>query len=569
MTLTAAGNLIALICDAVPMACVVADAESLRIRCGNDAAEALTSRTLADLADAGLQSLSTDKPQWPGMDGTAIAVGDEAELEFQLTRPGEDEIWVTACTRAVDVAGETLLVVVLNDVEERRQLEDSLADTAVELAMTSGFPEMNPGPVYRLDKRGSVILANAPARLVFGRDRVEGRSWLELCPGMTDEFWRSVLESNDAVALEAQVDREAYVFTHTYDREHDYVFVHGTDLTRQRAAEQALRESERMAAVGTLAAGIAHEMNNPSAAAQRCAEQLGAVVRQFAATQMNIQKLNLTPDQRERMDAIDRRMQALPGADILADAAMLSGMEAEIEDWLEDAGIEEAWTIAADLAESRLTPADLDEMREGFGGESLPHLLPWVAETYLIYSLADEIRNCSNRVAGLVATLKDYTYLDQAPVQSVNVGAGLEQATELMQSRIGPGVEVVCEFDPDLPSIDAYGGELNQVWSHLIANALDALNGQGRLILRAMGSEEGVRVEVEDNGTGIAADIQARVFDPFFTTRPPGGGQGLGLTTSQNIIVEKHRGTIELESVPGRTVFSVKLPRRLAISTDT
>ncbi|MCH8336008.1 MAG: hypothetical protein IIC61_08985, partial [Proteobacteria bacterium] len=239
-------------------------------------------------------SLAAD---WPERGAEEIEPGEEGELEFQIVLPGGEKIWVTACTRRVDLEGGAFLVVVLTDVEERRQLEDSLADTAVELAMTSGFPEMNPGPVFRLSNKGVVILANAPARQMFGEVRVEGRSWLELCPGITEEFWNRVLESDDAVALEAQVGREAYVFTHTHDRDHDYVFVHGTDLTQQRAAEQALRDSERMAAVGTLAAGIAHEMNNPSSAAQRSAEQLGAVVRQFAATQLNLQEIDLTAEQ--------------------------------------------------------------------------------------------------------------------------------------------------------------------------------------------------------------------------------------------------------------------------------
>ncbi len=294
----------------------------------------------------------------------------------------------------------------------------------------------------------------------------------------------------------------------------------------------------------------------------------GAVVRQFATTQLNLQKLDLTEGQRERMAEIDRRLQAVPGEAIAAETAPLADMESEIEDWLQAAGIEEGWTMAADLAEARLTPADLDEMRNGFGGEVLPQLLRWAAETYLIYSLAEEVRNRSNRVAGLVATLKDYTYLDQAAIQSVDVGEGLNQATELMQSRIGTGVEVVREFEPALPSIDAYGSELNQVWSHLISNALDAMDGRGRLVLRAAESGEAVRVEVEDNGSGIPEDIQGRVFDPFFTTKPPGSGQGLGLTTSRNVVVDKHRGTLEFESKPGRTVFTVRLPRRLAVAVE-
>ena len=382
---------------------------------------------------------------------------------------------------------------------------------------------------------------------------------------MTGEFWRTVLESNKAVALEAQVGGKSFAFTHTYDREHDYVFVHGTDLTQQRVAEQAVRDSERMAAVGTLAAGIAHEMNNPAAAAQRSADQIGATARRLTATQMHLQQLDLTDGQRHRLADMDRQLQNLPRGPVTADATLLADMEVEIEEWLQDAGIEKAWEIAAELAESGLTPADLEELRDEFGGEIPPALLPWIVETYLIYSLADEVRTSSNQVAGLVATLKAYTFLDQAPVQSVDVGKGLDIAVELMRSRIGPGVEIVREFEPGLPLIDAYGSEMNQVWSHLISNALDAMDGKGRLVLRAAKRGETVRVEVEESGSGISEDIQRRVYDPFFTTKPPGRGLGLGLTTSRNIVVNMHRGTLEFDSQPGRTAFVAQLPRSLAV----
>ena len=308
-------KLIMLICESVPLACVVVEVGTLKVHCGNEAAARLTERPLDDLTGSGLRELMVDPAEWPEQSVEEFEPGEETEREFQMVLPGGEEVWITACSRRVDLEDEVFLVMVLNDVEERRQLEDSLADTAVELAMTSGFPEMNPGPVFRLSNKGVVILANAPARQVFGEVRVEGKSWLELCPGVTEEFWSRVLE--------AQVDREAYVFTHTHDRDHDYVFVHGTDLTQQRAA------------------GIAHEMNN-LAAAQRCAEQLGVVVRQFAATQLNLQEVDLTAEQRDRMVEIDWRLQDLPGEGMAVDATLLAEMEEEIEGWLQDAGIEEA-----------------------------------------------------------------------------------------------------------------------------------------------------------------------------------------------------------------------------------
>lgn len=176
-------KMIMLICESVPLACVVVEVGTLKVHCGNEAAARLTERPLDDLTGSSLRELMVDPAEWSEQSVDEIETEEETEREFQIALPGGEEIWITACSCRVDMEDEVFLVVVLNDVEERRQLEDSLADTAVELAMTSGFPEMNPGPVFRLSNKGAVILANAPARQVFGEVRVEGKSWLELCPG--------------------------------------------------------------------------------------------------------------------------------------------------------------------------------------------------------------------------------------------------------------------------------------------------------------------------------------------------------------------------------------------------
>jgi signal transduction histidine kinase len=249
----------------------------------------------------------------------------------------------------------------------------------------------------------------------------------------------------------------------------------------------------------------------------------------------------------------------------VANPLALSGLarsdrEYEIEEWLDERGVADGWSYAPTLASLGYDNRMLAELLGQFEVRQLTAILAWVKESYTTYNLLNEIGQGTSRISEIVNALKTYTYLDQAPIQSVNVNQGLDNTLALMQNKLKPGVTVCRDYDPDLPRIEAYGSELNQVWTNIIDNALYAVEDEGEITLKTYQDGRWLVVEISDNGTGITADIQGQIFDPFFTTKPPGSGSGLGLNISHNIITQKHDGVITVDSQPGFTCFQVKLP---------
>jgi signal transduction histidine kinase len=306
-----------------------------------------------------------------------------------------------------------------------------------------------------------------------------------------------------------------------------------TAVSRLRGMESMLREREKLAGLGTLAAGLAHELNNPAAAAMRAIDGLANAVADAEAHP------HPTPPPRPPADAAPPRS-TLDRADRIDEIARLTGDD-ESASALVDAG----WTVA--------------------GLKELPaEVLPWLAADASVHVLLGELRMAVGRISEIVGAVKGYAYLDQAPVQRVDVRAGLEQTLVILRHRLRDGVEVVREFDEELPEIEAFGSELNQVWTNLVDNAVDAMEGRGTLTLRAESDPDGdgVRVTVCDSGSGIPDEIRARLFEPFYTTKPPGKGTGLGLHISHNV-VGRHGGRIEVSSEPGTTCFVVSLPASL------
>jgi signal transduction histidine kinase len=242
------------------------------------------------------------------------------------------------------------------------------------------------------------------------------------------------------------------------------------------------------------------------------------------------------------------------------DGLARSDREDEVEAWLDGQGVREGWSFAPTLVGLGYDEAGLGRLAEQFGGGRLTAVLEWLKETYTTYHLLDEIGQGTSRISDIVNALKTYTYLDQAPMQSVDVCQGLDNTLTLLRSKVGEGVTIRKEYDPDLPRIEAYGSELNQVWTNIIDNALYAVGEAGEIVLKTYENGRWLVVEISDTGSGISADIQAQIFDPFFTTKPPGYGLGLGLNISHNIITQKHEGVITVESRPGFTCFQVKLP---------
>ncbi len=440
-----------------------------------------------------------------------------------------------------------------SDVTELKVAERALAELA-------RFPDMNPGPVCRLDRQGTVLLANPAARAVFDSDDLSGRSWLDLVPGVAGPFWDRLLTTGETSALEARIQGRHYVLTHAPGPEGIFIFVYGSDITREKEAERALRQSEKMATLGTLAAGVAHELNNPAAAVQRAAEQLE---QRFASLQAARTAMTaaLSPEKAREIAAeldVEARVAATCSCDL--DALARSDLEHELEDWLLDHGVEAPWDIAPALVEGDFDLAKLEELSTRVGEEAVGIVATWHASAQQTYRLLDEIRQGAGRLAEIVGAMKNYSYLGQAPVQNVDVNDGLRSTLVILRSKLKGGIVVHQELSSDLPRIEAYGGELNQVWTNLLDNAADAMDGKGEIRLRTMARGRRVVVQVEDNGPGIPEEMQPRVFDAFFTTKAPGKGTGLGLNTSYNVVVEKHGGTIRVDSEPGRTVFTVELP---------
>jgi signal transduction histidine kinase len=324
--------------------------------------------------------------------------------------------------------------------------------------------------------------------------------------------------------------------------------------------EVMLRQSEKLATLGKLSAGMAHELNNPAAAAQSGAGQLSAAVAQLQQAYLTMSEESLARVQLDSLIALDQLARERAGQPTDMDSLARSDRERELETWLEDQGIEDAWEFAPVLVSLRTDSSELATLAENFVDGQFPAVVVWLSCTYTIYSLLEEIGEGAGRIAEIVKALKMYSYMDQAPIQSVDVHEGLDNTLVMLRSKLKEGITVRREYAEDLPRIQARGSELNQVWTNIIGNATDAMNGQGELVLRTHQEDQWVVVEIEDNGPGIPEAIQSNVFDPFFTTKAPGEGTGLGLNISHNIVVQKHGGKIAVRSVPGKTCFEIRLP---------
>lgn len=324
--------------------------------------------------------------------------------------------------------------------------------------------------------------------------------------------------------------------------------------------EIMLRQSEKLATLGKLSAGMAHELNNPAAAARRGADQLRQLFIQLQVTYLELGKMKLNDAQLDALTdlAVAVQEQAAQPADL--DALTRSDREYDVESWLQERSIENAWELAPALVEMSYTPANLDELAAELRIDQLGTAVAWLTSTHTIYSLLTEISEGTGRISEIVKALKTYTYLDQAPVQDVNVHEGLDNTLVMLRSKLKKGITVRRDYCTYLPRIEAYGSELNQVWTNIIDNAVAAMDGQGEIILRTHYEGSWITIEIEDNGPGIPQEIQNKIFDPFFTTKPPGEGTGLGLNISHNIIVQKHQGQITVDSQPGHTCFQIKLP---------
>ncbi|MEL7155176.1 MAG: ATP-binding protein [Actinomycetota bacterium] len=326
------------------------------------------------------------------------------------------------------------------------------------------------------------------------------------------------------------------------------------------AQEVTLRQKDKLATLGRLSAGMAHELNNPTAAAQQAVRQLSSLLADAELVDAELAGLGLTEGEADIVRGVTDRIDDQIDRPEFLDPLERSDRVAEIQEHLERVGVDDAWEVAPSLVDLGLSVDELSTLAEQVRPDRLAPAITLVAAQHSRASLIRSIDESTARIIELVRALKSYAYLDQAPRQLVDVHEGLDSTLVMLQHRLKTGVEVRRTYPDDLPEIEAYGGELNQVWTNILDNAIDAMDGHGAIEIATCRAGDHVVVELTDNGPGVPSTVADNIFDPFVTTKPPGEGTGLGLNIAHNIITRKHGGEITLTSEPGRTTFTIRLP---------
>ena len=334
-------------------------------------------------------------------------------------------------------------------------------------------------------------------------------------------------------------------------------------MSRLTQNESLLHQQEKMAALGTMSAGLAHELNNPAAAAQRSASQLQDSQSRWLTLTHQIESAAIQQGQtdwlNEFIEETTRRFDSPTKLDALERIDRVD----ELQTWLESNGVETAWELAPAMVNFGWESESLEKLKSNLSPSLFALAIQWLGMCCLMMGLLSEVLQTTERISQIVHAVKSYTYLDQAPLLEVDVHEGLENTLVIMQHKLKKGVTVKREYAPDLPRIEAYASELNQVWTNIIDNSVDAMNGKGELKIKTYQADQRIIVEIEDNGPGIPAEIQSRIFEPFFTTKAPGHGTGLGLHISHDIIANRHHGQLTVDSKPGETKFKVVLPVKI------
>jgi signal transduction histidine kinase len=463
------------------------------------------------------------------------------------------------------------------DVDELRRLflfEKLNAEQMVWLCEHGRVELFDPGPVYREGAaatcfyvliEGAVVLS----RQVGGDDVETGRtaqagvyggawqSYLgDQVPQVYNNSMRATVPSRfyvlDAM-LFAQLMREWFPMA-LHLLEGLFFGMHNT--------QQVVGQRERLLALGSLSAGLTHELNNPAAAAVRATATLRERVSGMR------RKLGMIAD-----GAYDpQTLQALihmqeHAAERVAKAPTLSPIEASdgedaVSDWMDEHGVAGGWDLAPTFVAAGLDVAWLNRIAAKVSGDTLEGAVRWLSYTIETEQLMNEIEDSTTRISTLVTAAKQYSQMDRAAYQIIDIHELLDSTLIMLARKIGDGVTIAKEYDRTLPKIPVYAAELNQVWTNLIDNAVAAMNGRGTLTVRTSFDREHLAVEIADTGTGIAPEIRDRIFEPFFTTKAVGEGTGLGLDISWRIVVKKHHGDLTVESVPGNTCFRIRLPLR-------
>jgi signal transduction histidine kinase len=331
----------------------------------------------------------------------------------------------------------------------------------------------------------------------------------------------------------------------------------GLMADRIRETTRIEQQRDRLAGLGKLSAGLAHELNNPASAAKRAASQLRDIIKKIRNASLELGRRDLTPAQKAEIEKLEnffiQRDEPPP------DPLTMSDLEEQLDSLLRSHGQNDLWQLAADLAHRSVKPEMLESLFAMVDAGTARAALVRIAASVEIANLLNEIESSASRISDLVRAIKEYTYMDQAPVQNVDIVKGLETTLTIMGHKLKRGVAVQRDYQKVPLMVNSFGSELNQIWTNLIDNAIDAMGGKGELRIRTYREDGCVVVEIADNGPGISPEVKAHIFEPFFTTKGVGEGTGLGLDTVQRI-VKKHRGSIQVTSKPRDTRFQVWLP---------
>jgi len=329
---------------------------------------------------------------------------------------------------------------------------------------------------------------------------------------------------------------------------------------RVRESTTLDHQQDKLIALGKLSAGLAHELNNPAAGATRAANDLIETLKELRAADMRLCSHELTEKQQESIDAFESK-----AIDHTATVEQLNSLdqsdrEDEVSAWLEAHDIEDPWKLSPNLVEAGMDSPALEQLLGEVPRTAIADVLARVNSQLAAAKLATEIKTATGRISELVGAIKEYSYRDQASIQELDIHKGLENTLLILKYKLRKkDIMVTRDYDESLPRIKAYGSELNQVWTNLIVNAVDAMSEGGKLKVRTKREPADILVEIRDNGEGIPASARSRIFEPFFTTKQVGEGTGLGLDTVARV-VRKHRGNVRFESKPGDTCFQVRLP---------
>ncbi len=330
-------------------------------------------------------------------------------------------------------------------------------------------------------------------------------------------------------------------------------------LMSDRIRETTRREQQRdrLVSLGKLSAGLAHELNNPASAAKRAASQLRDALKRIKDSSHELGRRDLTPPQKAEIEKLEASF--VQSGDVPSDPLAVSDLEDQIDSLLRSHGQNDLWQMAAELARRNVKPEALESLFATLDPQTARAALVRIAASVELATLLNEIESGTSRISDLVRAIKEYTYMDQAPLQNVDIVKSLETTLVIMNHKLKQGVNVQRDYQKSPLLVNSFGSELNQVWTNLIDNAIGAMGGKGELRIRTYRDDKCVVVEIADNGPGIPPDILPHIFEPFFTTKGVGEGTGLGLDTVQRIVI-KHRGDVQVSSKPGDTRFQVWLP---------